>query len=140
MKKQTIILASLLLALIYELTNAQIPQARTYQGVLTDSFINPKPDDALTFTFHLYDVQRGGAAPKTEMKDLQVKRGLVSTTHEDITSFPPTDIFDKIAETPKFRSFSPESLVVKVGGKVIKPTKRGNGIPNVANVLAEMVA
>ncbi len=74
---------------------SQIPRTLSYQGVLTDSLGSPKPDGVQTFTFRLYDVASGGGALWTETKDLQVKRGLFSTTLGDITLFPPTVAFDK---------------------------------------------
>jgi hypothetical protein len=95
MKKQIILFTTLLLALCSWLSFSQIPRTLSYQGVLTDSLGNPKPDGVQTFTFRLYDVESGGAALWTEIKDLQVKRGLFTTILGDITSFPPTVIFDK---------------------------------------------
>ncbi len=95
MKKQNILLLTLLLALCVGLMNAQIPRTLSYQGVLTDSLGNPKPDGSYTFTFRLYDVSTGGTPFWTEIKDLQVKRGLFSTNLGDVTPFDAGIKFDK---------------------------------------------
>ncbi|MDI6803529.1 MAG: hypothetical protein QME58_06745, partial [Bacteroidota bacterium] len=89
------ILAILLIVLCTSISTAQIPRTLSYQGVLTDSSGNPKPDGMYTFTFRFYDVATGGAALWTEIKDLQIKRGLFSTTLGDISSFTPPVTFDK---------------------------------------------
>jgi hypothetical protein len=38
-----------------------------------------------------------------------------------------------------FRSFSPDDLIEFVNGKLIKPVKRNKGLPNLANLLSEVV-
>jgi hypothetical protein len=75
--------------------NAQIPRTLSYQGVLTDSSANPKPDGVYTFTFRLYDTSSGGNAIWTEIKDVNVERGLFSTILGDKVSFEPNIKFDK---------------------------------------------
>ncbi len=65
---------------------AQVPRTIAYQGVLTDTLGNAKPDGAYTMTFRLYDVAGGGVALWSETRSVTVKRGvfmtyLGSTTH-----------------------------------------------------------
>ncbi|RCK73944.1 MAG: Phage tail fiber protein [Ignavibacteriae bacterium] len=95
MKKQNLLFVILLLSLCSLLSIAQIPRTISYQGVLTDSLGNPKPDGMYTFTFRLYDVSTGGSAIWTEIKDVLVKRGLFSTILGDQTSFEPNVKFDR---------------------------------------------
>ncbi|MDI6804946.1 MAG: hypothetical protein QME58_14095 [Bacteroidota bacterium] len=85
----------LMILIIIQTMQAQIPPTLSYQGVLTDSLGNPKPDGMYTFTFRLYDVSTGGSAVWTEIKDVLVKRGLFSTVLGDQTSFEPNVKFDK---------------------------------------------
>lgn len=95
MKKQNLLFVILLLSLCSLLSIAQIPRTLSYQGVLTDSLGNPKPDGMYTFTFRLYDVSTGGSAIWTEIKDVLVKSGLFSTILGDQTSFEPNVKFDR---------------------------------------------
>jgi hypothetical protein len=87
MKKQNIFFTVLLLALFSLLTNAQIPRVLSYQGILTDSIGNPKPDGSYMITFRLYELNEGGSEIWSEQKTLQVKRGLFSTTLGDRDAF-----------------------------------------------------
>jgi hypothetical protein len=66
---------------------AQLPRTLPYQGVYTDTLGNPKGDGTYTFTFRLYSVSSGGSALWTEIKDLQVKKGLFETRLGDTTPF-----------------------------------------------------
>ena len=50
---------SLLFTIIVE---AQIPRTLSYQGILTDSVGNPKPDGMYSMMFSLYTVASGGTA------------------------------------------------------------------------------
>jgi hypothetical protein len=74
---------------------AQIPRTLSYQGVLTDTLGNPRPDGIVTFTFRLYDTPTGGTAIWTEIKDLQVRRGLFFTALGDVTPFGAGVRFDR---------------------------------------------
>ena len=73
---------------------AQLPRTLPYQGVYTDTLGNPKGDGTYTFTFRLYSVSSGGSALWTEIKDLQVKRGLFQTRLGDTTPFGAALTFD----------------------------------------------
>lgn len=95
MKKQIIILTTMLLALCSGLMYAQIPRTLSYQGVLTDSLGNPKPDASYSITLRLYDVSNGGTALWTEAKTVQVKRGLFTTILGDQTVVSSSLKFDK---------------------------------------------
>ncbi len=81
--------------LFVSVVNAQIPRTLSYQGVLTDSSGNPKPDGVYTFTFRLYDTSSGGNAIWTEIKDVNIERGLFSTILGDQVSFEPNINFEK---------------------------------------------
>ena len=74
---------------------AQIPHTISYQGVLTDTSGNPKPDGNYSFTFSLYETSAGGSEVWTENKILTVTKGLFSTLLGDKTPFRDTLKFDK---------------------------------------------
>ncbi|MDH3252999.1 MAG: hypothetical protein OEM41_09425 [Ignavibacteria bacterium] len=88
------ILVFLIVAVIYP-ANAQIPRTLSYQGVLTDSLGNPKPDGTYSFTFRLYDVASGGTQLWSEQKTLAVERGLFHTTLGDQVVIGPGLTFDR---------------------------------------------
>ncbi len=75
--------------------NAQIPRTLSYQGVLTDSSGNPKPDNTYSLTFRLYEDALSGIVLWTEVKSLEVKRGLFSTILGDLTPLPDSLKFDR---------------------------------------------
>jgi hypothetical protein len=66
---------------------AQIPRTISYQGIVTDTLGNPKPDGTYSFTFRLYAGATGGSPLWSETKTLQVKRGLFSTLLGDQVVF-----------------------------------------------------
>jgi hypothetical protein len=74
---------------------SQIPRTISYQGVLTDSSGNSKPDGSYSFTFSLYETASGGSPVWSEIKTLIVKNGLFSTYLGDQTIFPDSLKFDK---------------------------------------------
>ncbi|GEM_PF-2874969 len=74
--------------LLLEVSAAQTSRTIAYQGVLTDSLGNPKPDGNYAFKFSLYNVALGGSSIWTETKTLSVKRGLFITALGDVTPFP----------------------------------------------------
>jgi hypothetical protein len=71
----------------------QIQRTLSYQGVLTDSLGNPRPDGTYQFTFKLFD--NGGTAVWEETKDVQTKKGLFSTMLGDETPFAASMKFDR---------------------------------------------
>jgi hypothetical protein len=73
----------------------QIPRTMSYQGVLTDTLGNPKPDGSWKFTFRLYISATGGPPIWVDQKALQVKRGLFTTILGDQTPFGPGLAFDR---------------------------------------------
>ncbi|MDI6803526.1 MAG: hypothetical protein QME58_06730 [Bacteroidota bacterium] len=89
------ILAILLIVLCTSISTAQIPRTLSYQGVLTDSSGNPKPDGVYSLVFRLYDTPTGGAELWREFKDIALKRGLFSTQLGDQTQFEPLLNFTK---------------------------------------------
>jgi hypothetical protein len=96
MRFMTIVVALLVMVLVCgRMSNAQIPRTLSYQGVLTDSLGNPKPNGTYSLTFRLYDVESDGSALWTEAKTLNVERGLFSTNLGDQVSFGSGVAFDK---------------------------------------------
>ncbi|HXG00185.1 MAG TPA: hypothetical protein VNL69_05330 [Bacteroidota bacterium] len=77
----------LALIVLTQFALAQIPRTISYQGVVTDTLGNPKPDGTYSFTFRLYAGASGGSALWSETKTLQVKRGLFSTLLGDQVVF-----------------------------------------------------
>lgn len=73
----------------------QLPRMLPYHGAFTDTLGNPKADGTYTFTFRLYDVSSGGSALWTEIKDLQIKRGLFQTYLGDTSPFGAAITFDR---------------------------------------------
>ncbi len=73
---------------------AQIPRTISYQGILTDTSGNPRPNGAYTMTFRLYLSSSGGSAIWSESRSLQLKGGLFSTSLGDATPFPGTLLFN----------------------------------------------
>ena len=74
---------------------AQIPHTISYQGVLTDTSGNPKPDGNYSFKFSLYENKTGGNAIWSESKTLTITKGLFSTLLGDKKPFSDTLKFDK---------------------------------------------
>lgn len=83
----------LALIVLVQFAAAQIPRTISYQGVVTDTLGNPKPDGTYSFTFRLYAGASGGSALWSETKTLQVKRGLFSTLLGDQVVFGPSLTF-----------------------------------------------
>lgn len=90
-------LAAALLCLIpfFNGALAQIPRTLSYQGILSDTLGNPRPDGFYGITFRLYDVPTGGTPLWLETKTLPLKRGLFSTVLGDQTSFSPSVTFSQ---------------------------------------------
>ncbi len=88
------VFAIVVIAMLYPVA-AQTQRTFSYQGVLTDSLGNPKPDGSYSFTFRLYDVSSGGAPLWSEQKTLAVARGLFHTTLGDQVQIGPGLTFDQ---------------------------------------------
>jgi hypothetical protein len=77
-------------------SKAQIPPFISYQGVLTDTTGNPKPDGDYLMSFRLYDVPSGGTALWSELnKKIPVRRGLFSTRLGELSILIPAVQFDR---------------------------------------------
>lgn len=87
--------ALVVVAMLGGSVQAQIPRLLSYQGVLTDTAGNPRPDGAYTLTFRLYGTESGGSALWTETKSLQVEHGLFSTLLGDVAPFGATLRFEQ---------------------------------------------
>ena len=74
---------------------SQIPKVISYQGILTDTTGNTKPDGEYNFTFRLYETNSGGSALWSESKKLFVKKGLFTTNLGDQIPFGNDIKFDK---------------------------------------------
>ena len=73
----------------------QIPHTISYQGILTDNSGNPKPDGDYKITFSFYEAESSGDPIWTETKNLQVSKGLFSTSLGDQVPFGSNVKFDK---------------------------------------------
>jgi hypothetical protein len=80
-------LAGLVLLVVIQM-KAQIPEQLSYQGVLTDTLGNPRPDGTYTMAFRLYLAASGGSPLWTEVKNVTVKDGIFTTYLGDTTPFP----------------------------------------------------
>jgi hypothetical protein len=76
-------------------TVAQIPRTIGYQGILTDTLGNPKPDGRYTILFRFYDTPVGKLPIWEEQKTLMVSHGLFSTSLGDQVAFPSGVDFDQ---------------------------------------------
>jgi hypothetical protein len=82
-----------LLCLLSSLLHAQIPRLIPYQGVITDTKGNPKPDGSYELTLALYQQESGGDKIWQESKMVDLKNGMFSTYVGD--GAPLTVAFDK---------------------------------------------
>ncbi len=85
----------LLIVSVTVTSSAQIPRVISYQGILTDTTGNPKPDGPYMITFRLYDSSASDSEIWLEQKTLQVKRGLFSTILGDQDPFGDGVKFDR---------------------------------------------
>ncbi|MEK9138053.1 MAG: hypothetical protein AAB393_13080, partial [Bacteroidota bacterium] len=92
--KRLIATVTLIVSFIIQLS-AQIPRTLSYQGILSDTSGNPKPDGTYGITFRIYNVPSGGSALWSETKSLPVKRGLFATVLGNQTAFPASLAFDR---------------------------------------------
>lgn len=76
-----------LIILISTRAFSQIPKIISYQGIVTDTTGNPKPDGQYNFTFRLYDSNSGDSAFWSESKKLIVKKGVFATNLGDQSPF-----------------------------------------------------
>ncbi len=81
--------------LISQLSYSQIPRTISYQGILTDTAGNVKPDGEYNFTFRLYDSNSDGTPFWSESKKLKIIKGLFSTNLGDQNPFGNDIKFDK---------------------------------------------
>jgi hypothetical protein len=95
MNRYAPLVLAVLLAAPSGITQAQIPRMLSYQGVLSDTLGNPKPDGQYTLTFRLYESSGGGSSLWSEQKTLPLKRGLFSTTLGDQSAFGTAVRFDR---------------------------------------------
>jgi hypothetical protein len=86
------IIAILLVLAVF--CEAQIPRTLSYQGVLTDSLGNPKPDNSYEIMFILWDSQVNGKLLWLEHTYVQTKRGLFSAQLGNVNPFPDSVKFD----------------------------------------------
>ena len=87
MKSVKLILAISVVMMLSMTAFAQIPRMISYQGILSDTTNNPKPDSLYTITFRLYSSESGGAAIWSETKSLQTVKGLFHTYLGSLTPF-----------------------------------------------------
>ena len=77
----------LIVTILPNIGQAQIPRTLSYQGVLSDETGSPKPDGSFALTFRLYDIDTGVDAICAETKTLEVTRGLFHTVLGDEEPF-----------------------------------------------------
>jgi len=95
MKRYFFIFVALLMILFPFSSESQIPRTLSYQGLLTDTLGNLKPNGIYAFTIRLYETSTGGSPIWIELKNLSVSRGLFSTILGDQTPFDPSIRFDR---------------------------------------------
>lgn len=76
---KALLVSLFVIALVVTLAEAQVPRTISYQGFLSDTTGQPKPDAVYVLTFRLYDAMSGGTAIWGEQKNLATKQGLFST-------------------------------------------------------------
>ena len=85
----------LVLLFIVSIAFAQVPRKISFQGVLTDTVGNPRPDGAYSVTFRIYDASTGNSPLWTESRTVSVKRGLLSVLLGETTPIPESVKFDR---------------------------------------------
>jgi hypothetical protein len=74
---------------------AQVPRKISFQGVLTDTLGNPRPDGTYSLTFRMHDASTGNSPLWTEARSVSLKRGLLSVLLGDVTPIPDVMKFDR---------------------------------------------
>jgi len=69
------------------MSQADVPQFMSYQGVLRDASGNPVPDGSYSVEFNLYDVETGGASLWTETHSITATSGIVEAHLGSLVSF-----------------------------------------------------
>lgn len=100
-----LVMVGLLLVIIVNSLDAQVPRQLSYQGVLTDTLGIARPDGEYAMTFRLYAAAGGGSALWTEAKNVTVKDAIFTTYLGDTTPFPGSITWD-----------APYWLSIQVGG------------------------
>ncbi len=142
MKRNAIVVGILAIVFIITHTQSQVPRLISYQGVLTDTSGNVKPDGIYNITFRLYDAAIGGNMLWSETQALSVEGGLMYATLGNTTSLGNSLAFDvpyyleiqvenepalspriRLTSSPySFRSiYSDTAMVVKSGSTISRP-------------------
>ena len=95
MERGFLAFGGLLMLTLLGTAHAQIPRMLSYQGVLSDTLGNPKPDGGYNLTFRLYESASGGSAIWSEQRTVQLKRGLFNTALGEQTPFGTGVLFDR---------------------------------------------
>jgi len=85
----------LVLVFLVSIAFAQVPRKISFQGVLTDTVGNPRPDGTYSLTFRIYDASSGNPPLWTEARTVSVKRGLLSVLLGETTPIPESVKFDR---------------------------------------------
>ncbi len=85
----------LVLLFLMSIASAQVPRKISFQGVLTDTVGNPRPDGAYSLTFRIYNASTGNSPMWTEARTVSVKRGLLSVLLGDTAPIPDSLKFDR---------------------------------------------
>lgn len=85
----------LVLLFLVSIASAQVPRKISFQGVLTDTLGNPRPDGPYSLTFRIYNASTGNSPLWTEARTVSVKRGLLSVLLGDTAPIPDSLKFDR---------------------------------------------
>ena len=78
------LLAISAILLFTSISQAQVPNTLSYQGVLTDTLGHPRADGVYSFTFRIYSSSTNGTAIWSETKNLTLSHGLFTTFLGDV--------------------------------------------------------
>jgi hypothetical protein len=85
----------LVLLFLVSIAFAQVPRKISFQGVLTDTVGNPRPDGTYSLTFRIYEASTGNPPLWSEARTVSLKRGLLSVLLGETTPIPDALKFDR---------------------------------------------
>ena len=89
--KGMLLFCALALLLVPCLTQADVAEIMSYQGVLRDGSGSPVPDGSYGVTFRIYDVETGGTALWTEVQTLTATGGIINAHLGSVTTLSTLD-------------------------------------------------
>ena len=85
----------LVLLFLVSIAFAEVPRKISFQGVLTDTLGNPRPDGTYSLTFRIYEASTGNPPLWSEARTVLLKRGLLSVLLGETTPIPDAMKFDR---------------------------------------------